>query len=169
MEPALLTGSVILISPRSSYGKGDIVTWQPSGGGTPITHRIAEEFSDATGTHYQTKGDANESEDAVIGTKQILGKVIFHVPYLGYPVNFAKKPMGFALLILLPSLLIIFDEILNLKREFARRSYEKRRRTAVPTLSPSPPLAFPKLSLEAPLEQKPTVSALPRARKVRIV
>lgn len=127
MEPALGTGSVIFITPEVSYRVGDIVTWQPSGGGTPITHRIVTEFSDG-GERYQTKGDANESKDSVIDRSQVLGRVAFQVPYLGYPVSFAKRPIGFFLLILLPSLLIIFDEILNLRRALMRRTYEKSRK-----------------------------------------
>lgn len=141
MEPAILTGSVILISPESAYHIGDVVTWVPASGGTPITHRIIKENATTGEARYQTKGDANESEDAVISRSQILGKVVFHVPYLGYPVSFAKRPIGFVLLILLPSLLIVFDELLNLRREFAAYTYRKReKKTAldsVPDISPA--------------------------------
>lgn len=143
MEPALRTGSVIFIQPKNSYGVGDIVTWQPTGGGTPITHRIVKEFPGADGIRFQTKGDANESEDAAISERQILGSVALHVPFLGYPVSFAKKPAGFVLLILIPALLIIFDELLNLKREFAKRAYEKRRRNQTNPSPGSPGLISP--------------------------
>ncbi len=149
MEPAIPTGSVILVGVAPSYGMGDIVTWQPARGGTPITHRIVRILPEegGVGARYQTKGDANQADDEVIVESQILGSVKFSLPYLGYPVSFAKQPLGFVLLILIPSLLIIFDEILNLKREFAKRAYQKKERNKTsPLPDPSPsnsPTRFP--------------------------
>ena len=164
MEPAILTGSVILIHPKPAYHIGDIVTWQPIGGGTPITHRIVKETVDSGEAHYQTKGDANESEDSVIAESQVLGKVVFHVPYLGYPVSFAKRPVGFVLLILLPSLLIVFDEILNLRREFAAYIYRKREKKLTPVLQP------PSTSPHAKSTSDPVVQVAPasssKARRI---
>lgn len=164
MEPVLRTGSVIFIRPETSYGVRDIVTWQPAGGGTPITHRIVKEFSDTSGTRFQTKGDANESADGTIESRQILGKVMFHVPYLGYPVNFAKKPIGFIVLILFPSLLIIFDEVLNLKREFSKRAYQKKQRNETRSFSGSSLSASPP---RFPVAGSPDFLSAPVARPVR--
>lgn len=169
MEPALWTGSVIFIRPEISYGVRDIVTWQPTGGGTPITHRIVKEFSDTGGTRFQTKGDANESEDGLIESRQILGKVMFHVPLLGYPVNFAKKPLGFVVLILFPSLLIIFDEIFNLKREFAKRAYRRKQQNSIPpSLESSLPVSPPRFPKMGSSDFLPAPVAHP-VRKIRIV
>lgn len=161
MEPALLTGSVILINPESIYHTGDIVTWQPANGGTPITHRIVKEISDSETARYQTKGDANESEDAVISRSQIVGKVVFHVPYLGYPVSFAKRPIGFILLILFPSLLIVFDEILNLRQGYMAYRYRKRERKQT-TVSQSIPSIQKSLCCKPALDYAvPSVSSVP--------
>ncbi len=125
MEPALQVGSMIFLEPAHSYQVGDIVTWRPGSGGTPITHRIVRELP---GSSLQTRGDANEAEDAPIRESQIIGKVSFSIPYLGYPVSFAKKPWGFVLIILLPSLFIVADELINIRRELSKMFYEKRRR-----------------------------------------
>lgn len=158
MEPAIRTGSIIFVSPASSYGIGDIVTWQPISGGTPITHRIVRELPELSGMKFQTKGDANESEDSAIDEKQILGRVVGDIPFLGYPVSFAKTPIGFILLIFFPSLLIIFDEILNLKREFSKRAYQSKNPIAKISFLPSSlhnthstalPKSLPKISPSA--------------------
>ena len=65
MEPAIQTGSVIFVNPVSAYHIGNIVTWRPSNGGTPITHRIVREIP---GGKVETRGDANTAEDEPIET-----------------------------------------------------------------------------------------------------
>ena len=42
---------------------------------------------------------------------------MFTVPYLGYVLDFAKRPIGFVLLVGVPALIIIFDEIGKIIRE----------------------------------------------------
>jgi hypothetical protein len=41
------------------------------------------------------------------------------VPYLGYILDFAKKPIGFVLLVGVPAGLIIIDEIIKIFHEVA--------------------------------------------------
>lgn len=123
MEPKIKTGSVILIKPAASYAVGDVVTFpHPSQPKEYITHRIVE-LKDGQIT---TKGDANNAADSwAIGTGKIVGKTQFAVPYLGYAVNFAKTPKGFLLLIILPAILIIFNEFLEIKREIEKQYQAK--------------------------------------------
>ena len=62
-------------------------------------------------TYFTTKGDANEDPDmGEITQDKIIGKVLFDVPYLGFIIDFAKKPLGFAIIIGLPALMVIYDE-----------------------------------------------------------
>lgn len=117
MEPEFSAGSVIFIRSLPTYGVGDIVTREASGGRTSITHRIVEAGERRGAAYFRTKGDANELADGEdVAPESILGKVLFDIPYLGYAVNFAKTPNGFLLLVLVPSVLIILDELIGLSR-----------------------------------------------------
>lgn len=118
MEPAIKTGSIVVNKAASSYQVGDVVTF---GADTktqiPTTHRIVA-ITDSPNPIFTTKGDANDAPDQV-NTRQsdIHGKVIFTVPYLGYILDFARKPLGFGLLVGLPAALIILDEVAKIIRE----------------------------------------------------
>ncbi len=43
-----------------------------------------------------------------------MGKVIFHIPYMGRLLDLAKTPLGFAMLIVVPAGLVIVDEVLKI-------------------------------------------------------
>jgi len=136
MKPIIEIGSVLLVQPTSqvkkivsplsspTFNKGDVVTYLS--GDNPITHRVfAVEDSDGQFT-YQTKGDANRRPDqAKVTEKQILGKVVLTVPYVGQAVSFAKTQLGYIFLIVVPITLIIYSEILAIisetKKILARR------------------------------------------------
>ncbi len=119
MEPAIRTGSLVLIDQTGSYEVGDIVTYQRNNYTTPVTHRIIEKSDDdQEGSIYITKGDANETRDIEpVSKSMILGQVRFSVPFLGYVVGFARTWYGFVLLIIIPALVIGFDEIRKLRKE----------------------------------------------------
>lgn len=114
MAPAIPTGSVVFVVPSDTYIEGDIITFsrEASSLETPITHRVMRVFEADGEVGYVTQGDANELEDiAPVRHSEVLGKVAWHVPYLGYLLNAAKTPIGFAVLIIIPALLVIGDEI----------------------------------------------------------
>jgi signal peptidase len=76
---------------------------------------------------YITKGDANNAPDQkVVLKKEILGKVLLDIPYLGYAVDFIKKPLGFALIILIPAGIIISDEIKKIFKEIKKNKIENQ-------------------------------------------
>jgi signal peptidase len=128
MEPAITTGSVVFIYPRESYDEGDVITFRRKDSSLelPITHRIVgKEIVDGVVT-YQTQGDANEYVDGgVVLPDEIYGKVIFHIPFLGRLLDFVKTPIGFSLLIIIPALLVIFDEIKKIRQEFVKGRKDK--------------------------------------------
>ena len=63
MEPAIMTGSIVIIKPEPTYRVGDIVTFGlDTKTQIPTTHRIVE-VSDDPNPMYTTKGDANEDID----------------------------------------------------------------------------------------------------------
>lgn len=121
MEPAIPTGSVVLVKSADSYQIGDIVTVRSeSSAKNTVTHRIhgieEKELSDRL--KYQLKGDANEEPDPeTVNETRVIGKVITHVPYLGRAVAFSQSQLGFMILIVMPATLIIYNEVMTLKKE----------------------------------------------------
>ena len=127
MEPAIKTGSIVVIHQKTNYQVGDIITFFFNYRDTvPTTHRITEVSTEDGEVRYQTKGDANESQDPQLIEKEVvIGKVLFSVPYVGYILDFAKKPLGFTLIIGLPAAFVIFDEILKINAEVRKTRQEE--------------------------------------------
>lgn len=130
MEPTIKTGSVVVIKPQNDYFKGDIVTFQNlTKSKTTVTHRIIE----ATDSAYITKGDANKTADtSELRKGQILGKEILAVPFIGYVINFAKTQAGLIILIVIPAVIIVYNELLSIKNEAKRLIIERRNRKLTP-------------------------------------
>lgn len=121
MEPALKTGSLVLIIETERYTVGDIITFTTRGETVPTTHRVIEEQLLDGELAYLTKGDANEEADLEpVQQSRVLGKVAFGIPYLGYLIDFARQPIGFVLLVVLPGVFVVFEEFMNIRRTMAR-------------------------------------------------
>lgn len=150
MEPIIHTGSVIFDLPSGSYEVGDIVTRTTGTSGVTVTHRIIEKAVLDGKTVYHTKGDANNvADEEDVDASAFVGKVAFSVPYLGFAMNFAKTREGFLLLVIIPAVLVIYEELKKMKDEIARmwnRRKEKNvadsvgitERTKAPTRSEMP-------------------------------
>jgi signal peptidase len=110
MEPQLKVGDLVVAWPvkPETIVVGDVITLRPvSAGQDMITHRV---FSIGQGSSlsFKTKGDANSIPDPIsVPAQNILGKVCFHVPYLGYVTEFLKTKYGFLLALVVPSLAVI--------------------------------------------------------------
>ena len=109
MEPAIRTGSIVVVKSVGEYKVGDVITFGPyNKTKTPTTHRLVE-IKDG---NYITKGDANNAPDQrVIRKSDIVGKVLLDVPYVGYAVAAAKTPAGFTAIIIIPAAIIVYDEV----------------------------------------------------------
>ena len=91
MEPTIPTGSLVFAKAQGSYAAGDIITFQDAGG-TVVTHRIVS--VDAAGA-CTTQGDANNVADPhPVPSASIIGKVAFHLPYLGSLCEALKTSAG---------------------------------------------------------------------------
>jgi len=125
MSPAINTGDIILISKTNpeEIKEGDIITFREEK--TFTTHRVIEIVNNS----FKTKGDANEDPDAkIIKAEQIVGKVIFVIPFLGYLGYFVRTPLGFLIFILIPGILIIYSEIKKIRAETKIKSKRQGRR-----------------------------------------
>ncbi len=122
MEPKIKMGSIVVVKPAQDYKIGDIITFGPyNKTKAPTTHRIFEIKLVNGQPRYITKGDANNAPDQrEITMREIIGKVLFSLPFLGYLVDFAKKPLGFVLIIVIPAAVVIFDEIKNIFNEIKK-------------------------------------------------
>jgi len=127
MEPAIHTGSIVAVKPAANYKIGDVITFgKISKTDIPTTHRIFDIKLQEGKPIYITKGDANNAPDTkeVLGS-EVVGKVLFSVPYVGYAVDFAKKPFGFMLIIVIPAVIIIYDEIRKIWSEIRKMKKKK--------------------------------------------
>ena len=131
MEPAIHTGSIIITKPAVKYNVGDVITFGDlKRNEIPTTHRINEIKNDNGKLSYITKGDANNAPDrGEVMSSNVIGKVWFSVPYVGFIIDFIKKPIGFLLIVVIPALLIISDEVkkiwLEVKRVKAKKQKEQ--------------------------------------------
>lgn len=135
MEPAISKGSLIVVKPADKYQKGDIVTFKTSPEAniknprSLVTHRIVEEREVKGETVYVTKGDANQSADMENWPQSaVLGKVIYSIPYLGYPAAYAKTPIGFLCLVVIPSSIIIYVELSGVFKYLAAVNKVKKKK-----------------------------------------
>lgn len=86
MEPTVAVGDVVVTCPSSAENlrEGDIIRYQK--GATTVIHRIVACTQDENGgLAFITQGDSNNTPDAdPVLPEQVLGKVVFNIPKLGY-------------------------------------------------------------------------------------
>jgi signal peptidase len=124
MEPAIKTGSIIIVKQTSinQISKGDVVSFVSNG--LPVTHRVFNISSDKT--KIVSKGDANPNPDIdLVKPDSIQGKVLFSIPFLGYLSVWIKTPLGFYILVIIPAILIVANEIWNIKNTIQNLISEK--------------------------------------------
>lgn len=113
MEPAIPVGSMVYskaVDPKTLQ-TGDVIVFYsskvgPGDAGTkdviPITHRVV--LNDTKAGEITTKGDANDQADiSKVTYLNVEGKVIFHIPHLGYlaaPLSSTTGKIAIALIIL---------------------------------------------------------------------
>lgn len=122
MLPEIRVNDVVVIkkTEASELEKGDIITFLSSDHrfeGITVTHRIVDIFYDeATGKYsFQTKGDNNNTVDYTLAEEDnLLGRVIFKIPLLGYLQEILATKGGWIIVILIPCLVIISYDIMKL-------------------------------------------------------
>ena len=121
MEPYIPTGSLAIVKPAKTYKPGDIITFISAGASSDketTTHRIVKVAQDGNQKIFTTKGDANENSDAKpVASNRIVGKYIFGIALVGYLMKYLTTLAGLVILILLPTLFIIIEEMLAIITE----------------------------------------------------
>lgn len=120
MEPTYSPGDMVVSVPAETYDVGDVVTFQPVPDDPAlITHRIVGVQLGAE-TRYVTRGDANGADDAPIVAEQVMGRVVYHIPYLGHVASAAGPHRGL-LVTAVASLLIGYGAYLFISDSLAGR------------------------------------------------
>ena len=96
MTGTINKGDIIILK---RYGKnetvntGDIIVFKSDD--VKIVHRVIEKKTMGEQTRYYTKGDANQKQDDGYRTmKDVIGKVKFRIPYIGYLTLFVNNLVG---------------------------------------------------------------------------
>ena len=99
MRPTYEVGSLIYVKSvdYKALKVGDPITYMISQD-TVVTHRIVEvlvDEEDPNTIRYFTQGDANDQPDGTsVHYRNIIGKPVFSIPYLGYVSNYIQNPRG---------------------------------------------------------------------------
>lgn len=125
MQPTIPVGSIIFVRRQPTYAFDDVVAFKNKADQT-VTHRIFQTTIKDGEISYRTKGDANSNVDSeVINSKDIVGKQLFFVPWIGRFSETLKNPYGFIGFVVTPTIIFIGLELLNIKREMEKQIEEK--------------------------------------------
>lgn len=133
MFPTIPVGSVVIVTPQKDYKKGEIITYKfekdrlVSNPKETTTHRIYSINKTGNNIEYITKGDSNGAPDPVHVKKDlVLGKLIFFIPLLGYPIGFTKTLPGLIILVIIPGTILIYSELIIIKNELIKVLVKKK-------------------------------------------
>jgi signal peptidase I len=128
MEPHLKVGGLAITHNvnEEDIKVGDTITFYSPLNKKLTSHRVISITKDPN-LLFQTKGDVNEDPDPfVVPTQNVVGKVCYHIPYLGYIAQFIKSRLGFLFIVFLPGLIIIGMELKNIWRVLNEQTARKR-------------------------------------------
>ena len=130
MVPEIMPKDVVVTKKYDAKDleQGDIITFMSSDdrlSGIIVTHRIKNKYYDATTNKYtfQTKGDANNTEDFTLTEEaNVIGKVVFKIPMLGYVQEILASKGGLIIVVLIPCLIILSYDIVKLAKNIKKSS-----------------------------------------------
>lgn len=131
MEPNYHVGSLIYVKSvdYKELEVGDPITYMVSQD-TIVTHRIIEVLADEEDPdtlRYFTKGDANDVADGVsVHYKNIIGKPVFSIPYLGYVSNYIQNPPGMYVAIAGAAILILLVFLPDVFADDKKKARDKK-------------------------------------------
>ncbi len=129
MTPTINIGDVVVVKgvEFEELKVGDIISFEtPS---KPIVHRIIA-FEEHDGkTFIRTKGDANPCPDFfLVRYEDVIGKVIFIIPKIGYIFLFFETPLGYVARIgIFLALFVLWIGVENIVGIFKREEREKEK------------------------------------------
>ena len=124
MEPVLQPGDAVVVHAVSTrqLRVGDIISYQsPRDSSLIISHRLIG-IDRRTGW-LRTQGDALKTPDPAFPPRLVVGQVTAVAPKLGRLLDILRQPLGLALAVYLPAIVIIVAEIRRLIDHYRRRYY----------------------------------------------
>ncbi|MBE5866958.1 MAG: signal peptidase I [Lachnospiraceae bacterium] len=125
-------GDVILIKEvePSTLKAGDIIAYKSQDGsnyGETITHKIRRQTTTVTGEPgFVTYGTTTDTDDKMVVTYPcVLGKYEICIPKVGSFFHFLRTPLGYAVCILLPFLMILVMQGVNTVKLYQKYKAEK--------------------------------------------
>ena len=100
MEPEISKGDLVVVKVKSGteVQSGDVVTYYPIGDNvTTVTHRVINTMMKDGQVYIQTKGDAVDTADPLITADDIVGVVVFHIPFVGAIINWIQGHIAISL------------------------------------------------------------------------
>ena len=128
MEPEFSSGDLIICKTAKAEDikEGDIICfYDPDGNGTTtVTHRVTAVTKDDDGNlAWETKGDANNTEDArTVPAENLVGIYTRNIPGIGNAAMFIQTTQGLIICVICPIILLLAYDIIR------RRLYEKSRK-----------------------------------------
>ena len=119
MTPAIAPGDVVVVADRdpATVVEGDVITFVRGDADVPVTHRVIGVVDTPDGVAFETQGVANGAPDAgIVPGANLVGVVALTIPYIGYVVQFADSPLGFAALVVVPFGLLLLSEAWTIYR-----------------------------------------------------
>jgi len=138
MAPEMPVGSLAVVEPVNpdDIEVGDIIAFNPTWDDDDaiVSHRVIEVVNAET-LGFITKGDANEAPDfEAVPAENVTGRVDLIIPNMGYILiyiaQYSRNQLGFALLIALPTILLIGSAVrdMNFMLNPKRRRKQKRKK-----------------------------------------
>ena len=122
MVPVFKKGDIVFVKETdfASVNEGDILTVSFPDSSGYFTHRVVS--VDREAGMFRTKGDANESEDPQPSTaEQIVGKVWYSVPLLGYVSIFISSMNLIKISVILAMVLIVIIALTTVIKKYKSR------------------------------------------------
>ena len=123
MEPNINVYDVIITKKVKDYStikEGDIITFVSSsslGEGLTVTHRVKNVIKTDDDIKFRTQGDNNPIPDsALASSKNVLGKVLFKLPWVGHIQFFLQSKVGWLFILLIPAMGVVLYDIYKVLR-----------------------------------------------------
>jgi len=130
MSPAIDAGAVVVVNEVQTdrIGDGDVITYVDSrsaDGTTRVTHRVVDVETVDGERQFRTKGDANDDPDPQpVAPSAVIGVVGFHIPLVGYLIEFVGSPTGLITFVVVPAILLAVSEAWSLYNSVGERDRE---------------------------------------------
>lgn len=122
MQPTIKVGDLAIAKNTDPWkiAMGDVITFYMEG--KLVTHRVVEIMPNG----FMTQGDANNAPDMdPVYSSELIGKVVFVIPYAGYVMHYAGTFWGLVFLVWVPAVALIGMEakkIIDSMRSSERRA-----------------------------------------------